>query len=207
MGNEAKCAVKFGKRKAEGKALLETSELVFRGTEDGFRLKIAFSDIKSARAVDGELRLQTADGLAVFELGAAEKWCEKILHPKTRVEKLGIKPDASVSLVGDFDEEFWRELRGVTNNIHDGKIDASSESIFVSADSAKDLAGIGKVAKAMRGATALWVVYPKGKKEITENEVLAAGRKAGLKDVKVAGFSETHGSEICDSGFGPLGAL
>ena len=44
----------------------------------------------------------------------------------------------------------------------------------------------------MRGATALWVVYPKGKKEITENEVLAAGRKAGLKDVKVVGFSPTH---------------
>jgi hypothetical protein len=27
---------------------------------------------------------------------------------------------------------------------------------------------------------------------ITENDALAAGRKAGLKDVKVVGFSPTH---------------
>jgi hypothetical protein len=44
----------------------------------------------------------------------------------------------------------------------------------------------------MRGATALWIVYPKGQKQITENDVLAAGRRAGLKDVKVVGFSATH---------------
>ena len=44
----------------------------------------------------------------------------------------------------------------------------------------------------MRGAAALWIVYPKGQKHITENDVLAAGRKVGLKDVKVVGFSATH---------------
>jgi len=38
----------------------------------------------------------------------------------------------------------------------------------------------------------LWVVYPKGRKEVTEDDVLGAGRKAGLKDVKVVGFSATH---------------
>jgi hypothetical protein len=192
MGQEAACTLRYGKQQRQGKALLETSELIFRG-EAAFRLKIAFSTIKSAKAVDGELRLQIADGLAVFQLGpAAEKWCEKILHPKTRLEKLGVKAGASVSLAGEFDEEFLRELRGVTKDIHERKIDASSEAIFLSADSAKDLAGIGKAAKVMRGAAALWVVYPKGKKEITENDVLAAGRKAELKDVKVVGFSGTH---------------
>jgi len=35
-------------------------------------------------------------------------------------------------------------------------------------------------------------VYPKGQKQITENDVIAAGRKSGLKDVKVVGFSPTH---------------
>jgi hypothetical protein len=44
----------------------------------------------------------------------------------------------------------------------------------------------------MQGAAALWIVYPKGQKQITENDVLAAGRKSGLKDVKVVGFSATH---------------
>ena len=44
----------------------------------------------------------------------------------------------------------------------------------------------------MKGPAALWIVYPKGQKAITENDVIAAGRKAGLKDVKVVAFSPTH---------------
>jgi len=44
----------------------------------------------------------------------------------------------------------------------------------------------------MKGATGLWIVYPKGQESITENDVIAAGRKTGLKDVKVVGFSRTH---------------
>ena len=80
MGNEAKCLVRFGKQQSEGKALLETSEILFRGD---FRLKIPFSSIKSAKAVDGELSVQTPEGRAIFKLGdAAAKWCDKILHPK-----------------------------------------------------------------------------------------------------------------------------
>lgn len=193
MGQEAICTLRYGKQRSEGKALLETSELIFRPTDGSSRMKIPFSAIKSAKAVDGELRVETADGVAVFALGAAaEKWRQKILHPKTRAEKLGVNAGANVALLGEFDVEFVRELRGATKNIHEGKIDARSELIFLSADTAKELAAIGKVAKALKGASVLWVVYPKGKKEITENEVIAAGRKAGLKDVKVVGFSATH---------------
>jgi hypothetical protein len=44
----------------------------------------------------------------------------------------------------------------------------------------------------MKGSAALWVVYPKGQKSITETDVIGAGRKVGLKDVKVVGFSTTH---------------
>jgi hypothetical protein len=196
MGQELVCTLRYGKQRSEGKALLETSELVFRGAEDGFRLKIVFSNIKSAKAVDGELRLQTADGLAVFELGAvAEKWCNKILHPKTRLEKLGVKAEATVTLVGDFDAEFFAELRTYTKNVVKDNMAAGSEWVFFAAASSKELVQISKIAKSLRGAAALWVVYPKGQKTqktITENDVLAAGRKAGLKDVKVVGFSPTH---------------
>lgn len=193
MSNEANCGIKFGKRRAQGRALLETSELVFRGTDGAFRLKIAFSSIQAAKAVDGELRLQTADGLAVFELGAAaEKWCEKILHPKTRMEKLGIKRDAMVSLIGDFDADFLAELGTGTKNVTHGKVADDSGWIFLAVESSRELAQVLKLAKNRKGATALWVVYPKGQKQITENDVLGAGRKAGLKDVKVVGFSPTH---------------
>ena len=44
----------------------------------------------------------------------------------------------------------------------------------------------------MQPDAALWIIYPKGIREITENDVIAAIRAAGLKDVKVASFSATH---------------
>ena len=190
MGNEVKCTAWLGNQQSEGMALLETSEILFRGK---FRLKIPISTIKSAKAVDGELRLQTAEGAVVFGLGAAaEKWRDKILHPKSRIEKLGVKPGAKVSLLGDFDPEFLDELGKLTKSVSKGKVAADSEWIFFAADSKEDLLALPKISKSLEGAAALWIVYPKGQMEITENDVLAAGRKCGLKDVKVVGFSSTH---------------
>jgi hypothetical protein len=43
---------------------------------------------------------------------------------------------------------------------------------------------------AERGA--LWIVYPRGVRAVTQNDVIAAGRALGLLDVKVVRFSETH---------------
>jgi len=194
MGKEATCTAHFGNRKSTGKALLETSELLFRPNDGNPRVKILFSAIKSAKAVDGQLRLQTADGPVSFDLGAAaEKWCHKILHPKTRAEKLGVKAGVNISLLGKFDQEFHQELLATTKNVHYGEIVPATEIIFLMVASTMELAaGISKAAKAVKGATALWIAYPKANKEITENDVLTAGRKSGLKDVKVVGFSVTH---------------
>lgn len=193
MGNEANCVARFGKQKARGKALLETSELIFRSEDGALRLKFAFADIQSAAAADGELRVEAPEGAAIFELGAnAAKWCEKILHPKTRLEKLGVKPNAAVSLIGNLDADFLAELRVQTKTVSNGKATTESEWIFFATDSSKDLSQVSKLAKSLKGAAALWIVYPKGQKQITENDVIAAGRKSGLKDVKVVGFSSTH---------------
>jgi hypothetical protein len=193
VGNEANCVARFGKQKARGKALLETSELIFRSEDGAMRLKFTFAEIKSASAADGELRVDGPEGAAVFELGAsAAKWCEKILHPKTRLEKLGIKPNAAVSLVGNLEADFLVELRAQTENVSSGKVVADTQWIFFAADSAKDLSQVAKLAKILKGAAALWIVYPKGQKQIAENDVLAAGRKSGLEDVKVVGFSPTR---------------
>jgi hypothetical protein len=137
--------------------------------------------------------LQTAQGLAIFHLGAAaEKWCEKILHPKSRIEKLSVKPGAKVSQLGEFESEFLREVSGLTKSVIKDKAAVDSDCIFLAAESKQDLAALSKIARSMQGAAALWVVYPKGVKHITENDVLAAGRKCGLKDVKVVGFSPTQ---------------
>jgi hypothetical protein len=194
MGNEANCSMTIGKHKSAGKALLETSEIIFRPADSAPRVKIPFTKIKSAKSADGNLHLETPDGKISFDLGpASAKWCEKILHPKTRGEKLGVKSGVSISLLGNFDAEFLEELRHTTSAISQNKISPASELIFLSVSSKAELtSGLVKTTKAMKSATALWIVYPKGQKQITENDVLAAGRNAGLKDIKVVGFSSTH---------------
>ena len=190
MGAEIQCKVQYGSQKSEGKALLETSDILFRGE---FRLKIPFDSIQSIKAANGELRVETPDGLAIFYLGpAAEKWRDKVLHPKSRIEKLGVKADSHVSLFGDFEAEFLKEVASLTKSVSKRKITSDSEWIFLAAESKSGLSGLYKLARSMKGAASLWIVYPKGQKQITENDVLAAGRKSGLKDVKVVGFSPTH---------------
>jgi hypothetical protein len=194
MGNEALCQAEFSGQSQTGKALLETTELIFRPSDRSKTVKIPFAAIKSVKAQNGELHLNTPNGPIRFTLGpSAEKWCHKILHPKTRSEKLGLKPGVNVSLLGSFDQEFLKELRDTKASLYKGKINAASDLIFLSTNSTKDLtSAVSKASKSIKGPTALWIVYPKGKKEITENDVFSAGRKAGLKDVKVVGFSPTH---------------
>ena len=191
MGNELKGAVRMGKERHEGKILLETSELIFRGTD--YRMKIAFAEMRDVKAANGELRVATNDGVSTFEVGAAaEKWREKILHPKTRAEKLGVKPGTRVRLLGEFEASFVKELQGANAKIFQAANVANVDQTFFAADRKSALSAIGKFARNMKGAEALWIVYPKGRKDVTEMDVIAAGRKAGLKDVKVVGFSSTN---------------
>jgi len=195
MGSEVKCRVRSGQQESVGKALLETSEIIFRGD---FRVKIPFATIQSVKVIDGELQLRTPEGLATFLLGAstAQKWRQKILHPKSRIEKLGIKPGTRVSLIGfeNQDEEFVKEIESTKAVMTSAENEPMKDCdcIFLRIDTKKQLAQVAKIAKEMLGAVALWVIYPKGQQHITEGDVLSAGRKVGLTDIKVVGFSPTH---------------
>jgi hypothetical protein len=64
--------------------------------------------------------------------------------------------------------------------------------IFLRIETKKQLGQAAKIAKQMLGAVALWIIYPKGRRDISEGDVFAAGHKAGLTDIKVLGFSPTH---------------
>jgi hypothetical protein len=173
-----------------GKALLETTEIIFRGED---RKKILFSAIRGVEAKDGELRLKTDEGLVVFELGErAEKWRERIANPKSVVEKLGVKAGEPVAVFGKLDGEFLRKLKEQKSAVTQEKIVDGVGWIFFGVQTCEGLGGVKKIAAKMKGSAALWVIYPKGQKNITEMDVIGAGREAGLKDVKVVGFSATH---------------
>jgi len=190
MGNELLCRVRSGGKTSEGKALLETSEIIFRGD---FRLKIPFASLTSIVAKDGELRMKWNDDAAVFELGeCAAKWADKILHPRNTTEKLGIKAGMTISTRAIADAAFLRDLRAKGKSVSSTKLLKDSDVIFFGAAEAADLGEVGDLVPSLASAGALWIVYPKGKQVIKESQVFAAGKAAGLVDVKVVKFSETH---------------
>jgi len=190
MGRETVCRVKSGGQWHQGKALLETGEIIFRGD---LRLKIPFASLKSVVTRAGELHLKWAGGTAVFELGRqAEKWAHTILHPKSTVEKLGIKPGFNVAAVQMPDDSTMQDARKAAAAFAEDKALRGSDVIFFGAAAQAELKRIKKLLPSLAGSGALWIVYPKGRKEITELQVIEAGRAAGLYDVKVVSYSPTH---------------
>ncbi len=190
MGSEQLCTVRSGGRTSRGKALLETTEIIFRGD---FRLKIPFASLQSTAVKDGELHLTWNKGSAIFELGdCAARWADKILHPKSTAEKLGIKPGMTISVQAIRDPAFLRDLRVKAKTFSSSTLLEDSDLIFFGASEASDLGGVSELVPSLASAGALWIVYPKSNQEITQAQVFAAGKAAGLVDVKVVKFSETH---------------
>jgi hypothetical protein len=190
MGQELECTMRHRRRTLAGKAQLETDYLLFRAAPSE-RLKLLFKDLTGVNAEAGVLRLEFDGGPAEFELGrAAGKWADKILHPPSRLDKLGVKPGLKVRLARDFDEDFRREL--ADRGVEFAEASRKADLLFFAASTAGDLKRVPRMAAAIQPNGALWIVYPKGVTVIREIDVLNAGRDAGLKDVKVASFSATH---------------
>jgi hypothetical protein len=194
MGLEARCQVRFGRQRGEGKALLETETVLFRGP---FKLDIHFKDIKQTSVKAGALRIVFSDGEAIFELGAAaEKWREKIANPRKVIDKLGVKAQHRVSVVGAADEAFLVELRGRAAELCVGKAARRSDLIFFGAERAGDLERLAALKASLEPKGALWVLRKKGASaQVTESAVRTAARAAGLVDVKVVAFSPSHTAE------------
>ncbi len=190
MGLEALCTARFGRKTSKGKALLESEALVFRGE---FRLAIPFRGMQSVKTVGGELRVEFPEGTVSFALGPqAERWAEKILHPKSLIDKLGVKPGAAVSLVGVRDVDFIRQLGGRTKEVADARPQKDSDFIFFAAEAKAELQRLKGLVAFLKKTGAIWVVYPKAQPQIAQADVMAAAKQAGLVDVKVASFSATH---------------
>jgi hypothetical protein len=190
MGAEVICEVHHQGQTSEGKALLETDELVFRG---GFRLRIPFREITKAAVHEDLLCVATPAGVVELSLGAAtaEKWLQKLLNPKSVLDKLGVKAGMSIAVLGIEDADFLAKL-GERVGKFDHKTGKGRDCIIWGVTQKKDLAKLPALEKALDRAGGVWAIWPKGRPELREDEIRAAAIAAGLVDVKVLKFSETH---------------
>jgi hypothetical protein len=194
MGAEARCEVRYKRETATGRAWLETDVLRFRGGD--LRLSIPFKEMSKVSARNGTLSVEFPEGTAAFDLGdAADKWAAKILKPPSRLAKIGATAEWRVSALGVTDEAFLHELEQVVSTLSVGRVIKNCDAIFFEADKAAALSRIDKLKGALKPNGAVWIIRPKGRPEITERATMAAGKAAGLVDVKVVAFSATHTAE------------
>ena len=106
-----------------------------------------------------------------------------------------MKPEWRASVVGVDDQVFVAELEGRVASLSIGRVAKPSDAIFFGATKAAELVRLEKLKAALKSNGAIWVVRPKGRPEISEQAVMAAGKAAGLVDVKVVSFSATHTAE------------
>ena len=125
-------------------------------------MKISLKQIKTALAKNGELRVQWLEGEARFELGdVAAKWANAINNPKSLLDKLGVKPDHIVCVIGIDNNAFLADLNRRVPNVTSGKPTKDSDLVFFQADQPKQLEQLKKLAKSIQPAGAIWVITPK----------------------------------------------
>lgn len=113
-------------------------------------------------------------------------------YPRSRLEKLGVKDTFVVSVIDVDDDSFHRELDGKAAKIATGKKPRASSDMIVYAVTAKpDLDRLTALRGSIVPAGMIWVLWPKGRKELREDDVRNAAIAQGLVDVKVMSFSET----------------
>ena len=115
------------------------------------------------------------------------------VYTRPLLDKLGVRADSRVALIGAFAGDFIDLLRARTSRVEQGTPSGSVDVIFLAADSLLDLAALADLRRQIVSNGAIWVVFRKGKAAtIRDTDVIAAALDAGLVDNKVVSFSDTH---------------
>lgn len=142
--------------------------LEFRAPE--LRLSIPFKTIHRIAGVRGALVLDCDQGTLSLTLGPqAAKWAAKIQNPPSRLAKIGVKPDWRASAVGIDDRQFLKEIDECVAQLSVGRVLDESDAIFFGATDAGQLARLATLKRSLKPAGALWVIRPKGRKEISSS--------------------------------------
>lgn len=168
-----------------GTATLAPEELRFHTGRTGregedFSVHVRYEDILAFEAdgPKGTLTVSTAEhGELVFHLGrVAVAWAEKLGERPDLLRDLGVSKVASVAVVGVQDERLDEALRGRV--VEDAVVDV----LFAGVEHRADLARLTALAERLKPGGVLWVVYPEGSRAVSEADITAAGRAAGLVD-------------------------
>jgi hypothetical protein len=188
MGVEHSTTVWIGDETAHCKVFLESKELIIRGD---LKRKCIIEKISQLKVNQGKLTF-THDGETVaIDLGSgAEKWLERIQNPRTRVQKLGVKPGMKIALLGEFEADVPAEIEQAAETVSLRKLDANLDMVLLFVEETKALSQLKQIPKSLAKSGCIWVLFPKGRKDIRHEDVVDHAKKAGLSESKSMAFSE-----------------
>jgi hypothetical protein len=110
---------------------------------------------------------------------------ERDYSHRSLLDKLGVKPDHKIAVLGIKDPLFLKELaRRIPDFAQEGRAE-KSDLVLLSVENVKELARLTRLVQTIHKSGAIWIVYPKGQSHIRESDVMAAGKSVGLTDNKV----------------------
>jgi hypothetical protein len=107
------------------------------------------------------------------------------------MEKLGVKPGTRASVLGVEDPGFLADLQSAGADVSRRRRKGSN-LVFLAIEGKTDLPGLARMEPYLERNGAVWAVFPKGRAELREVDVIRAGVAAGLVDNKVVRFSDSH---------------
>lgn len=185
MGRDATATGQWQGQTGQGKAYLETDFVRFSGP---FRAKLDFKACHTIAADGGWLRFEAPDGVLALELGENEaaRWLDRIQNPPSLGQKLGLKPGQAVRVMGPIPVEVEAELARIG-----APVTANAALVLLAIDLPDGLGDIDACAESLASGQDLWIVFEKGRRDVTGTDVIQRGRTAGLTDTKVCRVSET----------------
>jgi len=117
---------------------------------------------------------------------------ERDYSHRALLDKLGVKPGQRISVLGVDGAAFLNDLAAVAPGAAHGQPQKESDLILLGAGDLKSLERVKSLEPHMKRNGAIWIVYPKGRRDIREADVMAAGKSAGFTDNRICRFSDTH---------------
>lgn len=188
MGKELVTTVRVGAKAAECRVLLEATELLVRGE---LKRRIPLTHPERFVVNDGMLEIAYEGETVAIQLGEkADAWLDAIRNPRSRMQKLGVTAGTSVCVLGDAEPDALEELTNTLGAAPSRRLRKPTDLVLCFAREHADLDRLAKIEALLTEGGAVWVLWPKGRHDFTHENVVAAGRRAGLTQTRSIGFSE-----------------
>ncbi len=192
MGREAKhTTITIDGEAHDGDALLETDEVFVRIEGEAKRRKLPLRALTKVVGKGASLSFAHEGHRYRIEVDDAARWADKITSPPSLLDKLGIVLGSRAHVAGLDDDASFAKLLSAAK-ITQVPLGKNASVVVRGITSPGELTIVSKARRVVGDELALWIVYPKGKKELSEDHVRAAAIAEGLVDIKVARFSETR---------------